>query len=741
MVLDSPSSFVKHAMSVDPHLNSSLGTSYSDTHSEASFQSNPSSSDEPPAPNHPFYKLPTHPLILPSWVLNRKVKPAHFQEMWDSVNVKLFIMEVMGTLPTTHDYHEGIHNCRTIFVSKYGFGRDSDPHSASWSRWRHDRKLELEHVLCHSYVWGSDDGGSYLEEYINFKPGEPGRTYMEDHEYLRKIGAKVTRFEVGWIGIENCNPEWGDEDVKMCGGLEGTTSKGSLAQISSPRLSSEFALSTSPLGFANDNPPFLPHKASRKTAAHQWETANHTHALNVFAARKHRTLSQNGRREARQEAERAFSIHRSQSVWRDAKQLLLQRSHSSKKRVVSGPVHVTRGPNLGVSLLPIALPAPELSRRYQEIGRIKFNQVRHRPSIPDSDTESTLWRPVTLLPQSFQGSLYGQLEDLLVFAVNKFLKLQASSLTDESILRELAIMERGNDSWMQPSESSDKTWFGQLRRRIASLGKTRNCPERKGDTSFNRHQWGVMSGYRLTYANMETLQFHGSGTTCPTSVLGLWGRLISEAFSGGRTTFDDSIVMRHLDHIESILDLLGDLVILRQLKRKKHDIRILLGYSAPPDIAKGPPSFTDTPQRKASIPRGAPSPPTRSSSLPRLRRVNRPQSFNSSMNAVWSELGGSYAITPSLPPLDAEDIKDSPCYRKGKGRARTRNEVEGVNYSRAAGSEWDTVPDWDTEDMQSKENERANALQALVGKQVPVTIGTTVGAATRKEVRFQDKEK
>ena len=167
------------------------------------------------------------------------MKPVHFQEVWDAVNVKLFIIEVMGALPTTHDYHEGIHICRTIFVNKYGFGRymdnmtlfwgmfhdtymgrDSDPHSASWSRWRYARKVELEHVLCHFHAWGSDDGGSCLEEYINFKLGELGRTYMEDHEYLKRFGAKVTRFEVGWIGIENCNPEWGGKNIEMCSGLE-----------------------------------------------------------------------------------------------------------------------------------------------------------------------------------------------------------------------------------------------------------------------------------------------------------------------------------------------------------------------------------------------------------------------------------------------------------------------------------------------------------------------------------------
>jgi len=233
MALDSP---LKHAMSAESHLNHSLDTG--DTHSEASFQSNASSSHEQLSPSHPFSRLPTHPLILPSSVLNQKVKPGHFQEAWDAVNVKLFIVEVMGALPTTHDYHKGIHLCRAIFVSKYGFGRymdnmslfwgmfhdtyvgrDSDPHSASWSRWRYDRRVELEHVLCHSYVWGSNDGGNYLEEYINFKPGEPGRTYVEDQKYLRIFGAKVTRFEVGWIGIENCNPEWGEENVKMRGSL------------------------------------------------------------------------------------------------------------------------------------------------------------------------------------------------------------------------------------------------------------------------------------------------------------------------------------------------------------------------------------------------------------------------------------------------------------------------------------------------------------------------------------------
>lgn len=184
----------------------------------------------------------------------------------------------------------------------------------------------------------------------------------------------------------------------------------------------------------------------------------------------------------------------------------MQRSHSSKKRSVSGPVNVTRGPSLGVNLLPIASPAPELSRRYQETGIMQFSEEPHRPNTPNIDTESTLWRPVTLLPQSFQGSLYGQLEDLLVFSVNKFLAFQASSLTEESILKEVGIMERKNDSWMQASEStgSDKTWFRQLRGKITSLGKVRiNCPGRKAGIWFNNHDWGVMSGYRLTHANVE----------------------------------------------------------------------------------------------------------------------------------------------------------------------------------------------------------------------------------------------
>lgn len=91
--------------------------------------------------------------------------------------------------------------------------RDSDPHSASWSRWRHDRRLELQHVLCHTYAWSSDEGAGYLEEYINFKLGESGLAPAEEQEYLRQYGAKVTRFEVNWIGIESCNPEWADKGV------------------------------------------------------------------------------------------------------------------------------------------------------------------------------------------------------------------------------------------------------------------------------------------------------------------------------------------------------------------------------------------------------------------------------------------------------------------------------------------------------------------------------------------------
>ena len=245
----------------------------------------------------------------------------------------------------------------------------------------------------------------------------------------------------------------------------------------------------------------------------------------------------------------------------------------------------------------------------------------------------------------------------------------------------------------------------------------------------------------LTIDYIRTLQFHGDNAASPTSVLGLWSQLISEAFSGGRTTFDDRTVMRHLDHVESILDLLGDLVMLRELKKKKHEIRMLLKCSTAPEIAEGSPSFTEIPQRRAPTPPGVLFPPIRSSSLPSLLKVNRPQSVHSSMDAVWSELGGSYATTPSLPPLGAEDMENSPCHGKGKRRARTLNKVEGVKSTRTAGSKWDTIPNRDTEDVQRKENERANTIQTLVGKQVPVAIATMMGAGTRKEVRFQDIEK
>lgn len=227
----STSSFVKHAVLVDTEGSPNPDSSFSDTHSEVFSPSNDSSSEEPSPINHPFYKIPTHPLLLPPSVLNQKVKPAPLSELWGPDTIIPFIIEVMGALPTTHNYHEGIHLCRTIFVDKYGFGRymdnmalfwglfhdtymsrDSDPHSASWSRWRHDRKKELEHVFCHSYVWGCEEGGAYLEEYINFKPGESGQSHEEEQEFLRNYGAKVTRFEVGWIGIENCNPEWVEQN-------------------------------------------------------------------------------------------------------------------------------------------------------------------------------------------------------------------------------------------------------------------------------------------------------------------------------------------------------------------------------------------------------------------------------------------------------------------------------------------------------------------------------------------------
>lgn len=177
---------------------------------------------------HPFYKVPTHPLILPQSVLNHELKPQPTLELWDVDGVNAFVIDVMGALPATYNYHEGIHLCRTMFVKKYGLGnymdsmalfwsmfhksyagRDMDPYSASWIRWRHDRRMELEQILCH-YPSKKEECTDFLEEYLEFSQitaidKEGGR--KSNMVFYKTYGEKVSRFEVEFLGVEKCCPD------------------------------------------------------------------------------------------------------------------------------------------------------------------------------------------------------------------------------------------------------------------------------------------------------------------------------------------------------------------------------------------------------------------------------------------------------------------------------------------------------------------------------------------------------
>lgn len=190
--------------------------------------------------------------------------------------------------------------------------------------------------------------------------------------------------------------------------------------------------------------------------------------------------------------------------------MLFHRSCSTKKRVVSGPINVTRGPSLPVTLLPITAPAPELSHR------------RPSPCFPDSSVDAVLptaklgnanetmvWRPVALLQCCVQGSLYGQLEDLLVFSVNKFLRTQVSLLSEESILREIETRTIGTDT--NPTwKNREKTWLRQLRGRFSLILTKRGEEGLKYHTWLQTHECSLMAGFRLIQANLGyiTMNLH-----------------------------------------------------------------------------------------------------------------------------------------------------------------------------------------------------------------------------------------
>lgn len=102
-------------------------------------------------------------------------------------------------------------------------------------------------------------------------------------------------------------------------------------------------------------------------------------------------------------------------------------------------------------------------------------------------------------PQCFQGSLYGQLEDILVNSVNRFLRSHVSCVTDESILKELEAMESESRRLIHPS--GEKSWFHHLREKLTIMGKVKIDINGKDNIWFKSQEWGVISGYRLVQAN------------------------------------------------------------------------------------------------------------------------------------------------------------------------------------------------------------------------------------------------
>lgn len=139
-----------------------------------------------------------------------------------------------------------------------------------------------------------------------------------------------------------------------------------------------------------------------------------------------------------------------------------------------------------MTLLPISCPAPELSRK-----SAPFHPKTTLPlgTLDPSTAAEGNWRPVALLPKTIQGSLYGQLEDLLALAVNKFLRDQVSLLNEDSLARELSAFEDGNDG---------RGWFRHLRDRFAAIGKGK---ESNKPFWFHEQQWGIIAGHRLVQAN------------------------------------------------------------------------------------------------------------------------------------------------------------------------------------------------------------------------------------------------
>lgn len=207
-------------------------------------------------------------------------------------------------------------------------------------------------------------------------------------------------------------------------------------------------------------------------------------------------------------------------------------------------------------------------------------------------------------------------------------------------------------------------------------------------------------------------------------------------------------MMRHLDTVESVLNLLGDFVILREFQKKKDEICVLLkqSWAMPSDVQRSPQAKgLCSPQRRVATLPNTKDLPLRTPSLTRSVKDARPRSLNTPIHDAWTQLGGSYATTPCLPPLDIDDLKNSPCYRKGKGKSgitsisHDTKLAKGIQRSKSVGS---SIISMDSDNSRRKENERATTLQTLIGKRPRVMDAgrLTIAGRKLKGVRSRDSQ-
>ncbi|KAI5795348.1 hypothetical protein DFH27DRAFT_602145 [Peziza echinospora] len=616
-----------------------------------------------------------------------------------------------------------------IFHDTY-VGRDIDPHSAYWCRWRHDRRIELEHIICHSPICDDKTEGNYLEKYLDYIPSQLGYGSSEDQEFYKKHGEKVSKFEMSCMGIEKCNPEWNDGITSNKGSKVFVTPECS-GRVSSPRLSVDFAIPG--LSYNTHGPRSS--IAALKNQAHQvpsgrspldhkrrdnWESKNQSMAFGILAERRNRALSDTTITLQRSLSDLkvkrgANSIHGRESVWEEAKSRFLPHSinQRNKKPVVSAPMSITRGPHLSMKLNPITHPAPELMKQNRTLVSIQESSTCSTTMPSSSENLSTIayvGEPLSsVLPQCIQGSLYGQMEDILVDSVNTFLKSQFSKVSSESIRRSMPL--KRPLSCVEPI--TEKKWLQTMLRRIPSLSKKKNGVNSNDIRHLTGHQWGICAGFKLLEANISVLDFYGPyahpNPENPRKAILLCNKLIQEAFSGNRTRFEDDVIVEHLETVEMVLSLLGNTSGLRAFRKRKYEALSLVrkgwkgGNITPPVVPKV--HRPDTQEElqpgkpfRSSIPRLKRLPPLRSSSLPR------------STSTLISVSTGSGSYLEEEAHEFTSVNPDSPSIGRGKSKDVDDLRKENQNFV-------DTTPmrALRSFDPNRAERKRAQSLQALIG--------------------------